>query len=232
MLFSARHLTKRYAAGTSGCSATARVLADLDLGIGPGEIVGIVGPRASGKTTLMRCVAGLARPDRGSLQWAPGAQRSRIVSVGPAAFPFETGRDVLGRAAGDPLVDPDRLGEVVVDLGLAGVIDRVQAALTTDERARLALSVGLATRHPLLLLDGTADVIAAFVRPVVREALRGYTADGGAALVAGRDSEAVAALADTIWWLRDGHLAPFERENHVPHAARVAESRLGTSRVR
>ncbi len=228
MLFSAHRLTKSYSAGTARCSATARVLSGLDLEIDAGQVVGVVGGRASGKTTLVRCVAELARPDRGALHWAPSARRPRIVSAAPAAFPFETVRDVLARAAGEPLVDPDRLGETVTHLALDDVIDRAQAALTTDERARLALAVGLATRHPLLLLDGTADLLGAFARPAVHDALRRHAADGGAALLTGRDRDAVAALAAPVWQLSRGRLTTEPVEICEPQAARVAEARLVT----
>ena len=44
------------------------VLDDLALAVGPGEILGVLGPNGSGKTSLMRCITGLLRPDRGAIR--------------------------------------------------------------------------------------------------------------------------------------------------------------------
>ena len=52
-------LTKRFAGVTA--------LADIDLAVRAGELVGIIGPNGSGKTTLFNCIAGAVRPDRGRI---------------------------------------------------------------------------------------------------------------------------------------------------------------------
>lgn len=223
MLFSAHHVSKCYLAGAPGCSAAARVLSRVNLELDAGAVTGVVGARRCGKTTLVRCVAGLARPDAGALRWAPGAERPRIVSLGPAALPLESVQEVVARACADPLVDSDRLDAVLSRLALDGLVGRSQAALTTDERARLALAIGIATRHPVLLLDGTADAIAARARAVVRESLRRYAAEGGAVLLTGRDGDAVAALSTVTFRLCDGRLMSPPGEAERGHAARVAE---------
>lgn len=223
MHFSARGLRKHYAAGTPGCSAVARVLCGVNLELAPADIVGVVGARGAGKTTLVRCVAGLARPDAGAVHWGPAAQRPRVVSLAPAAYPFDTVADVIDRASDDPRVDPDRLAEMVGALGLGKATAAAQVALTTDERARLALAIGLATPHALLLLDGTCDALAAVSRPAVRDRLRAHAAAGNAVLLTGRDGVAVAALAERVVELRDGLLHPAAPASHRHPSARVAE---------
>jgi len=229
MLFTAQHLSKRYAAGKPGCSATARVLCEVSLELDAGRVVGVVGARGAGKTTLVRCVAGLARPDAGVRRWAPGAERARIVALAPAALPFETVRDVVSRACADPLVDPNRLSAALEFLALDGLFAKSQMALTTDERARLALAVGFATRHPLLLLDGTADAVAACARVLVRDVLRRHADQGGAVLLTGRDPAAVRALASTAFCLADGRLAPVVERDAGAAPARVAERALASA---
>ena len=229
MLFTARNLKKGYAAGMPGCSATARVLCGVNLELDGGQVIGIVGARGAGKTTLVRCAAGLARPDAGALHWHETARRARIVALAPAAYPFETARDVVNRACGDPAVEPDRLAAVLAELGLTARLGAEQASLTTDERARLALAIGLATPHPLLLLDGTPDAFAAMARPIVRRLLEGHAATGGAALLAGRDSQAVLDLAPHVHELREGYLRPWGACEDRQPAARVAERRIAPS---
>lgn len=223
MLFTARNLTKCYAAGTPGCSATARVLCGVHLDLAAGQVAGVVGGRAAGKTTLLRCVAGLARPDAGALRWHDTARRARIVSLAPAAYACDTVRDVVDRACADAAVDPGRLGDALADLALADLLARAHMALTTDQRARLALAIGLAARHPLLLLDATADAIAPAVRPTVRSLLERHAAAGGAVLIAGRDLHAVRGVAPAVHELRDGRLVPLAAGADRQPPARVAE---------
>ncbi|HET7632756.1 MAG TPA: ATP-binding cassette domain-containing protein [Gemmatimonadaceae bacterium] len=232
MLFSARRLAKHYAAGAPGCSAVVRVLDGVDLELAAGHVVGVQGDRGSGKTTLLRCVAGLARPDAGVLRWAPGAASPVITALAPAAHPFETVGDVVERTSARDAVSPERLHEALALLELDSLAGRTLAVLTTDERARLALAITLGIPHPLLLLDGTVDALAAASRPIVRALLRAHAADGGAVLMAGRDRVAVAALSAECRHLTEGRLGPLARPERRVAAARVAEAPTAPAVVR
>ncbi|MBK5188436.1 MAG: ATP-binding cassette domain-containing protein [Gemmatimonadaceae bacterium] len=75
-------LAKSYRAGTPGCFATATVLRHASLTVWPGEIVAVEGNRGSGRSTLLRCAAGLLKPDAGSVLW----QDSRAASGGRVAY--------------------------------------------------------------------------------------------------------------------------------------------------
>lgn len=67
LVVSVRSLCKTYKVGLRGCTATARALEDIHLDVASGEIVAVVGPANAGKTTLLRCVAGLLTPDAGAI---------------------------------------------------------------------------------------------------------------------------------------------------------------------
>jgi ABC-type cobalamin/Fe3+-siderophores transport system ATPase subunit len=60
---------KSFRAGALGCSALVRVLRGVGLAIWSGEMVALEGARSSGKTTVLRCAAGLLRPDAGNIRW-------------------------------------------------------------------------------------------------------------------------------------------------------------------
>src|SRR3982751_4484170 len=62
--------------GVPGCCATLRVLAGVDLVVLRGERVVVVGPRGSGKSTLVLVAAGVLRPDAGQVWCAPGVRLS------------------------------------------------------------------------------------------------------------------------------------------------------------
>ena len=68
-----RSLRKTYHVGLSGCAASARALDDVHFEVARGEVVAVVGPANCGKTTLLRCAAGLLAADTGSLDRMPAA---------------------------------------------------------------------------------------------------------------------------------------------------------------
>lgn len=67
-VLSVRSLWKCYAAGVRGCSVRVWALRGVSLAVEHGERVAIIGPRGSGKRTLLDCVAGRRRPDSGEVE--------------------------------------------------------------------------------------------------------------------------------------------------------------------
>src|SRR5262245_58829487 len=67
-VLSLRAVSLSYRAGVRGCMAQARILNAIELEVTDGEIVGVVGARRSGKTTLLRCAGGLLKPDLGVVE--------------------------------------------------------------------------------------------------------------------------------------------------------------------
>ncbi len=88
-------LWKSYAAGVRGCSARIWVLRGCTIEIAEGERVAVLGERGSGKTTLIRCVAGLLRADHGTITARPGLRLvdgAALAAVGAAPTLLVTAR--------------------------------------------------------------------------------------------------------------------------------------------
>ena len=64
-----RSLRKRFSVGAGACLASAEVLRGVDLEVGAGESVAVVGASGAGKSTLLLCAAGLLKPESGELKW-------------------------------------------------------------------------------------------------------------------------------------------------------------------
>lgn len=142
-----------------------RAVDALSFDVAAGEIVGLLGPNGSGKTTALNLISGALRPDRGSVRFEgrelAGAPVHRIARAGIArsfqlvrVFQRMTVREnvqaglMFGR--GDHRADP---GALLAQVGLAGRADQGAAQLTYIDQKRLELARALALQPRLLLLD-------------------------------------------------------------------------------
>jgi len=148
------------------------VLRDVSFAVEHGEILGVLGRNGMGKTTLIRCLAGLIRPSQGSISLdgrdfthLPPHVRARrgiaTVVQGRGIFPRLTVRENLemGRIAGGG-AKRSRLDEVIGYFPRLGE-RRTQAAgtLSGGEQQMLAIGRGLMTDPAVMLLDEPSDGI-------------------------------------------------------------------------
>ncbi len=133
----------------------------LDLDVEEGEIFGILGPNGSGKTTTVECIAGLRRPDAGSVRVAgfdPVKDRGAVtrlvgVQLQQAGLPAkQTAREAISLYASfyDDPVDGAALAE---RLGLGPKLDTRYGSLSGGQQQRLAIALALVGRPRVALLD-------------------------------------------------------------------------------
>ncbi|BCJ31348.1 ABC transporter ATP-binding protein [Actinocatenispora sera] len=151
-------LTKRYGSTTA--------LAGLDLTVGPGEIVGLIGHNGAGKTTFVEITAGLTRPDAGTVEIAgidavrhPAAAR-RHLGLAPqhlALYPSASVRQnltVFGGLAGlRRRALRAAIDEVATATELTDVLDRPVGLLSGGQQRRTQTATALLHRPAVLLLD-------------------------------------------------------------------------------
>ena len=135
-----------------------------------GEIVGIVGPNATGKTTFVKMLAGVEPPTRGAV--APGV----TVSYKPQylkATQSASLRDRMGALAGDPTFDAKLFErELVPGLHLDEVLDVALPDLSGGELQRAAVALALARPATLYLLDEPSAYLDADERMAMARLLR------------------------------------------------------------
>ena len=200
------------------------VLKGVDLDILPGQIVGLVGPSGSGKSSLLHAAGLLERPttgqviidgqDAGALD--EGARtRLRLNRIGFVyqfhhLLPEFDARDNVAlplRIAGMKAAEAQaRAAELLTALGLGERIDHQPAQLSGGEQQRVAIARALANRPRLLLADEPTGNLDPATSQAVFEALRARVRDTGvAALIATHNME-LAGHMDRVFALKDGHL--------------------------
>ncbi len=140
------------------------VLNDVGFAVRAGEIVGLVGPNGSGKTTTINVISGLLRADGGSIVFdgrevgaLPLHRRARLginrTFQVPKVFRDMTVRENIEVAAHAGRLQPGQVDAILDDIDLAHVATRTAGALTANQQKLLDLGRALATSPKLLLVD-------------------------------------------------------------------------------
>lgn len=185
------------------------IIDGIDLAVRRGEVLALLGVNGSGKTTLIRVLAGLLRPDSGTLACGDGSdpfarrhaaylpQLARPVAwrdaVANAALPLEAtgvGRQTARRAAREALRAHD---PVLLRRG-----GRRAAGLSGGERQRLLLAGVLAVARPVVLLDEPLSAVDAIERRAAGERLRDLTREGRSVVLVTHEPTEAARVADRI----------------------------------
>jgi len=209
--------------GLSVAYGEVNVLAALDLELGAGEVMALLGSSGSGKTTLLHTVAGFIEPDSGVVtigdrvvagpgHWvAPEDRRVGLVFQGAALWPHLTVLDTvaypLRRRGTSKAHARKEAGALLERLGLSPLADRLPAQLSGGEQQRVGLARALARDPALFLFDEPTAHLDTHLRSVVLEEIaRRRESLGAAALYATHNAAEALAIADRIAVLRRGRL--------------------------
>jgi iron(III) transport system ATP-binding protein len=201
VVLSARGLAKAF--------GSTRAVDGFDLEVRDGEILALLGPSGCGKTTALRLVAGLERPDAGTVEirgrlvagagtWVPPERRRvGLVFQDWALFPhLDVRANVAFGLDGNPSERVDELLELV---HLTGLAHRMPHELSGGQQQRVAVARALAPGPDVLLLDEPFSNLDAQlrtqVRAEVREVLR---ATGTTAVLVTHDQEEALSIADRV----------------------------------
>ncbi len=180
------------------------VLSGIDIAVRPAEIVTVIGPNGAGKTTLLRILLGLLRPDRGTVERAPGLRIGYMPQrlVIDDLLPLTVRRFVeLGRAG------PGTTIRAALDEVKAGhVIDQPVQALSGGEMRRVLLARALLRDPQLLVLDEPVQGVDVVGQgDLFRLILAIRERRGCGVLMVSHDLHLVMAATDTVLCL-NGHV--------------------------
>ncbi len=211
---------------------------DVSLGLRRGEIFGLLGPSGCGKTTLLRLIAGLDRPDDGSVlldgidvTGHPAHRRAvHTVFQSYALFPRMSVARNVGyglRAAGvSGAALHARVNDALALVGLAGKEGRRPHQLSGGEQQRVALARALINHPPVLLLDEPLAALDAHLRREMQGELRRLQRETGCTfLLVTHDQDEAFSLCDRVAVMFDGRVAQLGTPDELyrrPATARVA----------
>ncbi|SFE92564.1 ABC-type multidrug transport system, ATPase component [Actinacidiphila alni] len=196
-------------------------VADLTFDIRPGEVTGLLGPAGSGKSTALRLLLGL-EPGRGATLVDGRPLRdlthpARAVGALLGDVPGHPGRTARGHlrmlcaAFGLPATRAD---EVLDEVGLAEVADQRLGTYALGMDRRLGFAAALLAGPRALILDDPVRDLPAREAAWVHALVRRHAAGGGAVLLTGRDSKALARTADHVIVLDKGRLVADQSSAH------------------
>lgn len=210
-----------------------QVLHSLSLSVGPGEIVGLLGPNGSGKTTTLRLMAGFYAPDSGRItirgrRPAPGRGNADIGYLPERAplydaltvtqyLEFVAGVKVAGGAAARR-----RAIEQAIDgFDLQGVARSIVGRLSKGQRQRVGLAQAVLNDPAVLLLDEATNGLDP-VQIVEARAMIRRCAQGRAVVFSSHLMQEVEALCTRIAILRQGRLVEDAALGEAPAALQLS----------
>jgi lipopolysaccharide export system ATP-binding protein len=219
-----------------------KVVDDVELEIGQGEVVGLLGPNGAGKTTTFYILVGLARPDSGrvllngaELTDLPMYLRARsgisYLPQEPSVFRQLTCEQnllaVLETLPLSPEQQRDRLEELLVQMGLETVRTSKAYTLSGGERRRLEIARSLTLEPSFILLDEPFSGIDPLTVKDLQEIIRGLAQSGIGVLITDHNVRETLTVTDRAYILKSGKIFRKGRPEDLSNDPEVRRVYLG-----
>jgi len=218
-----------------------QVLWDVDLQVGDGEIVALVGSNGAGKTTLLRAVSGLIRPTGGDVRFdgasLAGLAPERVVRRGIAHVPegrhLFAGLTVRENLMAGAFARRNGAGDLesVLELfpHLRNRLGQAAGSLSGGEQQMCAIARGLMSRPKLLMIDELSLGLAPNLVENILERLAAVAEHGTSLLLVEQDVDAALGIAGRGYVLENGRVVSSGESRQLLDDPRVREAYLGVA---
>ena len=219
-----------------------KVVDDVELEIGQGEVVGLLGPNGAGKTTTFYILVGLARPDSGrvllngeEITDLPMYLRARsgisYLPQEPSVFRQLSSEEnllaVLETLPLTPEQQRDRLEELLVQMGLETVRTSKAYTLSGGERRRLEIARSLTLEPSFILLDEPFSGIDPLTVKDLQEIIRDLATSGIGVLITDHNVRETLTVTDRAYILKSGKIFRKGRPEELSNDPEVRRVYLG-----
>jgi ABC-type sugar transport system ATPase subunit len=200
-----------------------------------GEFFTVVGPTNAGKSTLLKTIAGIERPDAGAIRLAgrdigglePRDRKVSLLFQNIALFPTRTGFENIAfplRTLGRPESEiAGRVGAIAALLKVAHLLDRLPQTFSGGEQQRVAIGRALAAPSDLLMLDEPLTNLDARLRIALRLEFKTLHRDTGQTILhVTHDQTEAMSLSDRIGVLNGGRFEQIGTPDDLYHRPATA----------
>ncbi|MCV3296556.1 MAG: ABC transporter ATP-binding protein [Oenococcus sp.] len=191
------------------------VLKQIDLTFKEGQIIGLVAPNGTGKSTLINLIMGYLQPTAGSIEidgirYKNESQRVKIhrkIVTLPDQFDLEpalSGLDHLRLYAGTYGHDKDRVKKIIDQLNMAGYVNKAVSSYSLGMRQRLTFAMVLAADADYLMLDEVMNGLDLNNVELLSDILRALRDSGKTLIIASHILANLQSIADRIIFLHHG----------------------------
>ena len=220
------------------------VIRDVSVSLQRGEVVALLGPNGSGKTTCFYCIAGLVTADAGQVlidgrdvTRLPMFRRARMgIGYLPQEMSIFRGLTVeqnimavLEVAVDDPRHRRDRLEELLADFSITHLRGAPALALSGGERRRAEIARCLASDPGFLLLDEPFAGVDPIAVGEIRTLVHALKSRGIGVLITDHNVRETLGIVDRAYILHDGHVLMSGTTDQIVADPRVREVYLGDS---
>ncbi|WP_410218904.1 LPS export ABC transporter ATP-binding protein [Paracoccus sp. (in: a-proteobacteria)] len=220
------------------------VIRDVSVDLKRGEVVALLGPNGSGKTTCFYCIAGLVTADAGQVL-IDGRDATRLpmfrrARMGIGYLPQEMSifrgltveqniMAVLEGALDDPRHRRDRLEELLGDFSITHLRNAPALALSGGERRRAEIARCLASDPSFLLLDEPFAGVDPIAVGEIRTLVHALKSRGIGVLITDHNVRETLGIVDRAYILHDGHVLMSGTTDQIVADPKVREVYLGES---
>jgi ABC-2 type transport system ATP-binding protein len=213
-MLSISHLSKKF--------DTKIAVDDISLSIEDGKILSLIGPNGSGKTTIVKIIAGLLHPTSGTVSvdghdvvTDPVGAKSLIgyMPDEPTVWGTMTGEEFLhftGALFGVPYpARKARIAELLALLHLVGIEKEFFAQYSRGSRQKFSIMAALVHEPKLLLIDEPIVGLDPGSATIAKHAFKEFAVKGGSVLLVTHTLSAAEELSDTVGFLKDSRMIAF-----------------------
>ena len=196
---------------------TIRAVSDVSFSVGKGEILGIVGRNGSGKTTLLRSIAGIFRPDEGTIDTK--GNRVSLMAIGIGFNGNNTGRENIlksGMLLGCRLdYVKAHMDEIIAFSELGDFIDRPVRTYSSGMDSKLSFAVTAILDTDIMLVDEVLSVGDEHFRKKSYQKMKELMMSNRTVLIVSHATETLKKFCDRVFWIDNGKYMELGETNEI-----------------